>query len=136
MDFKNKNISRLRHWISAPFIFSVIIPIIIFDIWMEIYHRVCFPLYGLPYVKRNHYISVDRHRLKYLNFLEKLFCAYCGYGNGVLHYWSRIAADTERYWCGIKHKSKKNFIPLEHHKNFAEYNNQEDLQKKYGPNKN
>jgi len=46
---------------------------------------------------------------------------YCGYGNGLLHYTSVIAAQTEKYWCSIKHKTDPTFIPPEHHKDFLEY---------------
>ena len=62
----------IRHLISAPFILSLIIPIVIMDIWMEIYHRICFPLYKLPYIKRSKYVQIDRHKLKYLNLLDPL----------------------------------------------------------------
>jgi len=72
-------------------------------------------------IKRNKYIKIDRHKLKYLNWFEKLNCIYCGYANGFLHYASVIAAETEKYWCGIKHSKDKNFIPPNHHKDFLEY---------------
>ncbi len=48
----------------------------------------------------------DRQKLGYLNLVEKLNCAYCSYGNGVLAYVSEIAAKTESYWCPIKHAQK------------------------------
>lgn len=84
--------SFLKHIIVIPLISTVIIPLIITDIWMEIYHRICFPFYGMPYVKRSDYISImDRAKLPYLNILQKLYCMYCGYENGVLRYWAQIA---------------------------------------------
>jgi hypothetical protein len=102
------------------------------DFWMEIYHRVCFPLCGLPYIKRRHYIQiVDRSKLQYLDWLEKIYCMYCGYGNGVIHYWSKIAAVTEAYWCGIQHKKIEGFIAQEHQKEFAIYGDEKDFNEKY-----
>lgn len=75
--------SFLKHIIIIPLISTVIIPLILMDIWMEIYHRICFPLYGMPYIKRSDYITImDRAKLPYLNILQKLYCMYCGYGNG------------------------------------------------------
>ena len=48
------------------------------------------------------YVVVDRHRLAYLNVIEKANCMCCSYGNGVIAYVSEIAARTEQYWCPIK----------------------------------
>jgi hypothetical protein len=92
------------------------------DIWMEVYHRICFPLYGMPYIKRGNYIIImDRAKLPYLNILQKLYCMYCGYGNGVLRYWAQIAGKTEHYRCGIQHKKQSNSSMVAHQKNFAKY---------------
>jgi len=126
--FKNRFIP---HTISVPFIWGMLIPIVIADICIEMYHRVCFPLYGLPYVKRSQYIRVDRQRLSYLNPLEKIACAYCGYANGFLHYASTIAGITEKYFCGIMHEKKKAkglpFYDPAHHKDFLSYGDKEAL---------
>lgn len=105
--------------VSQPFIWILIIPLAFADICIEIYHRICFPLYNLPYVKRSRYIRIDRHRLKYLHFLRKIGCMYCGYANGLLHYASVITARTERYWCNIMHSKvdkDDDFIPPAHHR--------------------
>ncbi|MBI4117569.1 MAG: hypothetical protein HY453_00595 [Parcubacteria group bacterium] len=110
----------------------MLIPTLFLDICMEIYHRICFPLYGLPYVKRSNYILIDRHRLQYLTFLQKIGCAYCGYANGVYNYAVEIAARTEQYWCGIMHEKKKGFIPPKHHANFLPYGDREAFEKRYG----
>lgn len=119
------------HILVVPFMFSVIIPLIITDIWMEAYHRVCFWLCGMPYVKRSNYIKIDRHKLKYLTWYDKFNCAYCGYSNGVLAYWAKIASETERYWCGIKHKENPGFIEPAHHDNFTEYGDEMGFNTKY-----
>ena len=121
----------VRHTLSAPLIYSALIPIVIMDLWIEIYHRVCFPLYKIPYVKRSNYIKIDRHKLKYLNWLQKINCAYCGYANGAVHYWTKIAADTEKYWCGIQHQKMKGFIAPKHHKDFAKYDDEAEFKEKY-----
>jgi hypothetical protein len=41
--------------------------------------------------------------LAYLNMVEKLNCAFCGYANGVIGYGREIASRTEERWCPIKH---------------------------------
>jgi hypothetical protein len=51
-------------------------------------------------------VVIDRHRLGYLNPVQKLNCVFCGYGNGVIAYAREITARTEQYWCPIKHALK------------------------------
>ncbi len=111
----------LRNLLSAPFIYSMILPFLIFDISLEIYHRVCFFLYRIPYVRRRDYILIDRHKLPYLSLLEKVNCAYCGYANGLINYARAVAAETEKYWCAIKHHPQPGFHAPFHHKIFAPY---------------
>ena len=121
---------RFRHWISFPFIWMMIIPSIVFDVCLEIYHRICFRLYGISLVRRSDYIMVDRHRLSYLKWYDKINCAYCGYVNGLMAYGVRIAGDTEKYWCGIKHRPTKGFQEPTHHKNFIKYGDSKSYKEK------
>jgi len=89
--------------LTAPVIWSCLVPFVLLDLVVSIYQALCFGIYGIPKVRRSDYLLLDRHRLAYLNFLEKLNCEYCAYGNGVLAYVSEVAARTEQYWCPIKH---------------------------------
>jgi len=95
--------SRPLNLLAAPVIYSMIIPILILDAWISVYQWICFPLFGVAAVKRRDYIVIDRHRLPYLNGIEKLNCVYCGYANGVFAYVREITARTEQYWCPIRH---------------------------------
>jgi len=138
MNFLLKNMdyikNKKRHFfdiISLPIIFSVFIPMAIFDIWIEIYHRTCFVLYKLRYVKRSDYIKIDRQKLNYLKWYQKIGCVYCGYANGLAGYWTAIAGQTEQYWCGIMHKQSRGFHSPEHHKDFAKYGDKEEFIDKY-----
>ncbi|MBT4334509.1 hypothetical protein HOD61_01710 [archaeon] len=112
---------RLKHLISAPFIYSLIIPFLFLDAFLEVYHHVGFRLYDLDIVNRDKYIKLDRHKLAYLNPIEKLNCAYCGYLNGLINYTSEIGARTESYWCGIKHEMDNDFKEPKHHSSFLNY---------------
>lgn len=134
MHYLKNNPYSLKHIIAIPVISSVIIPIVIADIWIELYHRICFPLYGLPLVSRSDYIKIDRHKLSYLDFWQKIYCAYCGYANGLINYFQEIAGKTEQYWCGIRHKKSPGFVEQEHHKKFefVDYGDKEEFEKKYG----
>jgi hypothetical protein len=89
--------------LSAPVIYSLIIPFVLLDIFVTIYQAICFPIYHIVKVKRADHISIDRQHLAYLNALQKLNCVYCGYGNGLLSYVREVAARTEQFWCPIKH---------------------------------
>lgn len=129
MKFKQNQNRFVWHLLSMPVIYSMIIPLVILDIWIEIYHRICFACYGISYVKRKKYIRIDRQKLKYLSALEKFNCMYCGYANGLLHYSFTIAGETEKYWCGIKHKQDGEFCEPEHHKDFIKYGDEEAYRK-------
>ncbi len=95
--------ARLAHILSAPIIYSVIVPLVFLDLMITLYQHTCFRLYGIPLVVRSDYMRVDRLQLSYLNALEKLNCLYCSYGNGMVEYCREISARTEQYWCPIKH---------------------------------
>jgi hypothetical protein len=92
--------------LTAPLIYSLIIPFALIDLWVSIYQAVCFRVYGIAQVKRGRYLIFDRSTLAYLNALQKLNCAYCSYCNGVVAYVREVAARTEQYWCPIKHAKR------------------------------
>jgi hypothetical protein len=95
--------ARLRNVISAPVIYAMFFPMVLLDAFVTLYQFVCFPLYRIPKVRRRDYLIFDHHNLAYLNLIEKVNCAYCSYGNGLLSYIKEIVARTEQYWCPIKH---------------------------------
>ena len=89
--------------ITTPAILSCIVPIVLIDLWTTAYQFVCFPAYGIPKVRRSDYVVMDRHKLRYLNSIERINCVYCEYVNGVIAYVQEIAGRTEQHWCPIKH---------------------------------
>lgn len=95
--------SPLRHIVTAPVIYALIIPFAFLDLTVTIYQAICFRAYDIPRVKRSQFVVIDRHRLPYLNAIEKINCVYCGYANGVIAYVREVASRTEQYWCPIKH---------------------------------
>jgi hypothetical protein len=112
--------SQPRNAVTAPIIYSLIIPFIVIDIWVSLYQAICFPLYRVPKVPRSTYVVVDRHQLRYLNSIERLNCIYCGYVGGVIAYIREVAARTEQYWCPIKH-SRRIIDPHRRYARFADY---------------
>jgi hypothetical protein len=89
-------------YLTAPFIYALIVPLGLLDLAITAYQWVCFPAYGIPRVRRGAYLALDR-RPTFLNAIEKMNCQYCGYANGVLAYAREIASRTEQYWCPLKH---------------------------------
>ncbi|MCW8853674.1 MAG: hypothetical protein OQK72_03125 [Gammaproteobacteria bacterium] len=87
----------------SPVVYSLIIPVLIFDVFVFVYQLVCFPAYKIPKVRRRDYIALDRHKLQYLNIIERFNCLYCGYVGGFISYVQEVAARSEQYWCPIKH---------------------------------
>lgn len=92
-----------RYALTAPIIYGMIVPALIMDFCVTIYQATCFPIYGIPKVNREEFIVIDRHRLSYLNALQKLNCIYCAYYNGLIAYVREIASKTEQFWCPIRH---------------------------------
>ena len=127
---QNKQLSKkLRYYIkdapllniiTTPLIWSCLPPAFLLDLVVSIFQAICFPVYGIPKVKRADHIVFDRHYLSYLNGFEKINCYYCGYFNGLIAYVQEIAARTEQYWCPIKH-AKRTKTTHSRYKKFFDY---------------
>lgn len=126
-DMKPFSSQHLLAWITMPVIYSVFFPVVLLDLFVEIYHRICFPIYGIPLVKRSDYIKIDRHKLSYLSLVQKIACAYCGYVNGFLAYAVAVAGETEKYWCSIRHEEMKNFKTPKHHAKFIPFDDEKSF---------
>ncbi len=116
--------------LTAPVIYSMIIPALIMDLFVTVYQAVCFPVYGIAKVKRGEFIVFDRHRLAYLNLLQKLNCLYCAYFNGLVAYVREIASKTEQFWCPIRH-AKRVRHPHRRYWRFLRYGDGKDLKKRW-----
>jgi len=120
----------LRMVLAVLVSYFMLIPLVFFGIMLEVYHRICFWIYGIPYIDRRKYIKLDRGKLRYLSLGDKINCVYCGYANGFIYYAYRIISETEKYWCPIKHaerRGKLEFFAPPHHKKFAEFGNENEL---------
>jgi hypothetical protein len=113
----------------APVIYALIVPIVLLDLSVMAYQAICFPVYGIPKVRRRDYLVFDRHHLAYLNAVEKLNCAYCSYANGVAGFFREVAARTEVYWCPIKH-ARRVLGPHPHYQGFADFGDAEGFRAK------
>jgi hypothetical protein len=106
--------------LTAPVVYSLAIPLLALDLWTTVYQWVCFPVFGIPRVRRRAYFVIDRHKLAYLNAIEKVHCTYCSYANGLLAYVREVAARTEQYWCPIKH-ARVVIAPHRRYRSFLDY---------------
>ena len=105
--------------LTAPFIYLMIVPLLFMDAGLTLYQHVCFRAYGVPRVRRSDYLVNDRHKLAYLNTIEKVNCTYCGYANGMVAYAREIVARTEQYWCPIRHARRVSYAHSRYPKFFA-----------------
>lgn len=119
----------ILHIVTAPIIYALIVPFVLLDLFVTVYQWVCFPVYGIEKVKRSDYLIFDRYHLEYLNIIEKINCAYCSYGNGLLAYAREIAGRTEKYWCPIKH-ARRVIAAHERYNQFAEFGDAEAFRKR------
>ena len=115
--------------LTAPIVWMCLLPFVLLDVATLIFQAICFPIYGIPRVRRRDYILIDRHQLSYLNVIEKINCIYCSYANGLLAYITEIAARTEQYWCPIKHALKINSMHSRYG-HFFDYGDAEDYRKR------
>ncbi len=124
--------SSVRNLLTAPLIYSIVIPIALLDAWISLYQAICFRAYGIARVRRSRYIVIDRQHLAYLNAIEKLNCVYCGYANGVIAYVREIAGRTEQYWCPIRHATRVRG-PHEHYRHFVDYGDADGYRRRLIP---
>jgi hypothetical protein len=115
--------------LTAPVIYSLIVPIALVDLWVMAYQAICFPVYRIPKVRRRDYLVFDRHHLAYLNIIEKINCAYCSYCNGAIAFIREVASRTEVYWCPIKH-ARRILGPHPHYQGFADFGDAEGFREK------
>jgi len=121
--------------LTAPVIYSLIVPFMLIDLMVMAYQAICFPVYGIPRVRRRDYLVFDRHHLAYLNIIEKVNCAYCSYCNGVAAFVREVTARTEIYWCPIKH-ARRMLGPHPYYVGFADFGDAEEFRVKMAALKN
>jgi hypothetical protein len=114
--------------LTAPIIYAVLVPLLLLDVSLMLYQVVCFPVYGIKWVRRRDYLIFDRNHLAYLNIIEKVNCAYCSYANGLAGYYTEIAGRTEQYWCPIKHARRMLHAHPYYH-NFTDFGDAEAYKK-------
>ncbi len=112
--------TRILVVLTAPFIYGLILPLLLLDLFVMLYQVTCFPVYGIDKVRRRDFIVVDRQQLAYLNGLQKLNCVYCGYANGLIALVREVGSRTEAYWCPIKH-ARRVSEPHMRYRHFADF---------------
>jgi hypothetical protein len=115
--------------LTAPVIYSLIVPIALLDVWVMAYQAICFPVCKIPKVRRRDYLVFDRHHLAYLNIIEKVNCAFCSYATGAIAFMREVASRTEVYWCPIKH-ARRVLGPHPYYQGFADFGDAEGFRQK------
>jgi hypothetical protein len=121
--------AKLKHILCLPIIWLCLLPAVVMDVVVSFYQAVCFPLFGIPKVKRGEHVIFDRRHLRYLNVIEKLNCLYCSYFNGVVSFATEVGARTEQYWCPIKHAAQLKTIHSRYH-TFVDFGDSDEFRKK------
>lgn len=116
----------LYHILSVPFIWGLLVPVILLHISVFIYQAVAFRLYGIKRIQLRSYMNLDREKLSYLSLFDKFNCLYCSYANGVFAYVSEIGHHTEYYWCGVKHRNQPENPVFAYQDKFAAYGSKKE----------
>lgn len=120
---------RPQNFLTMPIIYGMIVPLALFDLCISFYQLTCFPIYGIPRVRRRDYFVMDHQHLAYLNIIEKVDCMYCSYSTGMLAYALEITARTEQYFCPIKH-AQKTLGTHTRYRNFLDYGEADEFHDK------
>lgn len=118
-----------RRLAAGIVIYLQIVPLVLLDLAVTLFQHVSVPIFGIARVSRRDFIAIDRHRLAYLNAIEKINCVYCGYANGLLAYAREIAGRTEEHFCPIKHARVMQGLHRRYH-DFADYGDAEGFRNK------
>ncbi len=121
----------IRNIISMPFIYSVLIPVFLLDLVVSLYQAVCFPLYRIPKIRRRDYIQYNRGKMESLGLIDKAHCHYCSYVNGAIAYAAKVAGQTEKIWCPLRHAAENKFVELPHQKSFVSGDQKSELEEYY-----
>jgi hypothetical protein len=124
-------VGALRHFISAPFIYAMIVPLVLLDVSVSLYQAICCRMWRIERARRSDHVRIDRHKLRYLNGVQKLNCAYCGYANGVLAFAADVIARTEQYWCPIQHE-RPPAAPHERYASFIPFGEERGIRARIG----
>lgn len=60
----------------APIVYAGLLPFALMDAFVALYERLCFPVFGVPRIRRSDCLIFDRDDLPYLNMIEKFNCFY------------------------------------------------------------
>lgn len=116
--------------IAGLILYLGIFVFVLFDAFVTFYQHTCFRAYKIPTVKRGVFFTFEKTKLRGLNFIQKWNYMYGSYAKGVMAYVKIIYAETERFWCPIKH-AKKTLGYHDLYDEFAEYGKAEEFFQKY-----
>ena len=117
---------NFRLLLTAPFIYSMVIPLGLMDLCISFYQFICFPAYGIPLVRRKKYVQLVR-RGEGMWWFDRFNCTYCSYANGVCAYMRAVLIETEKYWCPIKYKMRAGYQPPHPQATYATDGNMKEL---------
>lgn len=90
------------HIFVLPLAIAMLVPLLIFDLCLSLYHRLAFAICGMKRVNRKAQFKLDQKKIALLDRKERFFALMIFYANGVLNYAKKILAESEQYWCQPK----------------------------------
>jgi hypothetical protein len=80
-------------------------------------------------VSRRKYIRRLHRGGQMIHPWDRFNCLYCSYANNVIAYVRAILIETEKYWCPIKYKARKDFTPPHPQDDYADPDDEKGLRK-------
>ena len=99
MAVKKNRAGFFRHIFVLPFALVMLVPLLIFDFCLSVFHRIVFALCKMKRVNRAAHFKLDQMKIAQLGKLSRLFAIYIYYARGLMSYAGKIAAECDQYWC-------------------------------------
>ena len=97
-----KKRSFFRHIIVLPFAVVFLVPLVVFDISLSLFHRIVFGICKMKKVNRKTHFKVDQMKIAQLSKMQRFFAIYILYLRGIMNFGAKIAQECEYYWCQVR----------------------------------
>lgn len=94
--------SFIRHIFVMPFAVAFLLPVMVFDMCLSLFHRIIFGICGMKKVNRKSHFKVDQMKIAQLSKMQRFYAIYLLYLKGIMSFGLKIAQESEQYWCHVR----------------------------------
>ena len=98
---KKKN-SLFGNILALPFAIAFLIPLVVYDLFLSLFHRIVFGLCKIKKVNRKSHFKVDQMKIAQLSKMQRFYAIYILYLRGLMNFGAKIAQECEYHWCQVR----------------------------------